>query len=56
MAVQLRAQSATAPPPLDLVDLGGITPLQGLRPIPMILELYFNPRHNDPHRQATAVV
>jgi hypothetical protein len=43
MAVQLTVQVATAPPPPDLADLGGLTPLQGFGPRPMILELYFNP-------------
>ena len=43
MAVQLTVPAATAPPPPDLADLGGLTPLHGFDPIPMILELYFNP-------------
>ena len=55
MAVQLTVPAATAPPPPDLADLGGLTPLQGFDPIPMILELYFNPWHKA-HFQATAVV
>jgi hypothetical protein len=56
MAVQLMVQAATAPPPQDLADLGGTTPLQGFRPIPMFLELYSNPWHNNAHLQATTVV
>jgi hypothetical protein len=43
MAIQLTVQAAIAPPPPDLADLGGLTPLQGFGPRPMIQELYLNP-------------